>query len=351
MPFAELETVTSRTWVRPSKTPSSKTPSELVFPPGYLRGTSPATDNLFRQLKAVAPTDLPVLLTGETGVGKEGLARALHLSSKRRNAPFIALSSVAIPEDLLEAELFGVGAGVATGVSKRSGRFRRAHGGTLFLDEIGEMPLRLQPKLLRALQEKEVETLGEGPVSVDVRIVAATNADLTRHLENGRIRPDLYYRLAGLVLRVPPLRERREDIPALVEHFLHRACRETGRPVAGISRAALKRLAERRWPGNIRQLEHEVRRWVCLCPVNEPIRSATIAEASWSGRAPALTATSGNGRVFSPSELSDLHLERQEMRLVKEALCRTGGNQVQAAHLLGISRTALYRRIKRFGLR
>jgi hypothetical protein len=193
----------------------------LVFPEGWVDGTSSAMASLYDQMRPLVRGDLPVLIVGETGTGKELIARMLHASSPRGQGPFVAVNCAAIPGELLEAEMFGIVKGAATGVTERPGKFRLAHGGTLFLDEIGDMSLDLQAKLLRALQEKEVQPVGSNaPVPVDIRVLAATNSDLGSRIEAGRFRRDLYHRLAGYRLRVPPLRERPEDVPALVTSFL-----------------------------------------------------------------------------------------------------------------------------------
>jgi DNA-binding NtrC family response regulator len=319
----------------------------LVSPEGYLRGSSPAAERLFFELAAVAPSDLPVLVVGETGVGKEGIARTVHLSSRRRQGAFVALNCAAIPSELLEAELFGIGKAVATGVNERRGRFQQAEGGTVFLDEIGEMSPALQAKLLRALQEGEVTPVGGKPVAIDVRVVAATNIRLAERIEQGAFRRDLYYRLAGCVLRVPPLAERRDDIPALVEHFLRRAVKESGQGVRGLTREALDRLVEHPWPGNIRQLQHVVRRLVLQAVHAQVLDGALVQEAL----AEDLAESGALGHDKTSGGLrEELDLESLERRAVVEALERCDGNQTHAAKLLGISRTALYRRLAKHGL-
>ena len=342
----------------------------LTFVDGYVAGESAAMWDLYRQLRPVVASDLPILLCGETGVGKEGLARSLHLSSPRSDGPFVAINCAAIPDDLLEAELFGIGAGVATGVSARRGKFELARTGTLFLDEIGQMRSPLQAKLLRALQENEIQPLGEAPVVLDVRVVAATNTDLERQLASGEMRRDLYYRLAGLVARVPPLRERREDIPALVEHFLRRHAAAAGKAVSGVTRGALESLVARPWAGNVRELEHEVRRLIYRCPGRQPIDSAMLdspgvarealdagpaaREPTPPGQSPASpVATRAPDRSLEYLDLratESLHLARVERQVVEEALRRCSGNRSQAARVLGISREALRRRLRRYGL-
>jgi DNA-binding NtrC family response regulator len=314
----------------------------LVFPEGYVLGDSPAMRSLHAQMRPLAQGDLPVLVLGETGVGKEFLAHILHDSSRRRRGPFVAVNCAAIPADLLEAEMFGIGRGVATGVTERRGKFQAAEGGSLFLDEIGDMPLALQAKLLRALQEKEVQPVGGAPVSVDIRVIAATNSDLHRRMEDGRFRRDLYFRLAGFVLRVPPLRERREDVPGLVERLMRTCARDTGRALHGVTVKALRTLVAYAWPGNVRELEHEVRRLVYLCPDGEAIDSTMIS--------PHVRAAAPEVAAAEPApDTLDLaaQVDALEQRLIREALARAAGNRSQAARLLGISRNGLAIKMER----
>jgi two-component system NtrC family response regulator len=289
-------------------------------------------------------SDLPVLLMGETGVGKELLARILHDSSPRRHGPYVAINCAAIPADLLESEMFGIGKGIATGVAERRGKFQMAEGGTLLLDEIGDMPLELQAKLLRALQEKEVQPVGGAPVPVDIRVIAATNSDLQRRMEEGRFRRDLYFRVAGFTLHVPPLRERRDDVPVLVESFMRVHARETGKAVRGITVKALRALTDYAWPGNVRELEHEVRRLVHLCPEGQAIDSTMISPHVVADRR----------EVAAPPALETLELAPNvsalERRVIREALDQAGGNRTQAARLLGISRNGLAIKMEKLGL-
>jgi transcriptional regulator with PAS, ATPase and Fis domain len=299
--------------------------------------------HLHSQMRPLLLGDVPVLLLGETGVGKEQLAQILHCSSKRREGPFVAVNCAALPSELLEAEMFGIGRGVATGVSERRGRFQLAEGGTLLLDEIGELAPALQAKLLRALQGREIQPVGGAPVRADVRVIAATNSDLDRRMQEGQFRKDLYYRLAGFVLHVPPLRERADDIPELVETFLSTFAGEIGRPTPGIATEARRVLALYSWPGNVRELEHEVRRLAYLCPPGEAIDTDLLSEH--------LFHSSGLETNTLPSTL-DLgsniaHLER---RLIRAALTRTGGRRAAAARLLGVSRNGLTIKLERLGL-
>jgi DNA-binding NtrC family response regulator len=317
----------------------------LAFPEGYVPGNSRAMRSLYAHMRPLAQGDIPALLLGETGVGKELLARTIHDSSGRRSGPFVAINCAAIPADLLEAEMFGIGKGIATGVAERRGRFQMAEGGTLLLDEIGDMPLELQAKLLRALQEKEIQPVGGAPVPVDIRIIAATNSDLHHRMEEGRFRRDLYYRIAGFALQVPPLRERRDDIPALVESFMRAFARETNKAVRGITVKALRALTDYAWPGNVRELEHEVRRLVYLCPDGQAIDSTMIAPHVVAG-----LAEGGPGPALGTLELS-AHVSALEARLIKLALAQANGNRTRAAELLGISRNGLAIKMDKLGLR
>jgi transcriptional regulator with PAS, ATPase and Fis domain len=265
----------------------------------------------------------------------------------------------------LESELFGIGEGVATGVAANRGRIQQAQGGTLVLDEIGDMSPDLQAKLLRALQEKEIHPVGRKPVSIDVRVLASTNQNLTRRIESGHFRSDLYYRLAGYVLELPPLRQRPEDIPALVEHFLRACSRELDRPIRGITVRALRWLSTYPWPGNIRELANEVRRAVYLCPIEGTIESSSLSSAvishHESREVPSLKTDGASTTARNPSSdavpplpgpmglgLDSLNLASLERQAVEEAMRRCHNNQVQAAKLLGITRQSLRRRLERW---
>ena len=267
----------------------------------------------------------------------------VHDSSPRRGGPRLAINCAAIPAELLEAELFGIGKGVATGVEGRLGKFQQASGGTLFLDEIGEMSPALQAKLLRALQEGEVQPVGGTARAIDVRVIAATNCDLPDRVDRGEFRADLYFRLAGMPLYLPALRHRPDDLPALVAHFLRRASRRTGRSPRGLTVGALDALGRRAWPGNVRQLEHAVGQLVLLCPPGQPITSDLVAST---------LGVEEEGGVAAPDlrRLADLDLASLERAAVEEALSRAAGNQSRAAPLLGISRESLRRRMARYGL-
>ncbi|MEM8994896.1 MAG: sigma 54-interacting transcriptional regulator [Acidobacteriota bacterium] len=325
----------------------SPLPSRLELPAGAVACVSEAMVELYRRLALASQGDVPVLLLGETGVGKEHLVRMLHAASDRRSGPLVAINCAAMPAELLEAELFGIGKGVATGVSPRPGKIRQADGGTFFLDEIGDLAPAVQAKLLRVLQEGEVTPLGEVPSAVDVRFVAATHADLPARIEAGSFRADLYYRLAGLQLRVPPLRERRRDLPGLVSYFVSRTSRETGKAVRGVTVGALRRLEGRDWPGNVRELENEIRRAVYGCADGQVIDSSAMASTPDSRRDPLQ-------RVAAELDLdgADLatHLDSLERALVARALRESGGNRSAAARRLGVSRNGLTMRVERLGV-
>lgn len=315
----------------------------LVFPPDVVIGRSPAMRRLYEELARVVDGGLPVLVLGETGVGKEHIAQVLHDSSVRRDRPFVTINCAAIPAELLEAELFGIERGVATGVSERVGKFREAHGGTLFLDEIGELSLPLQAKLLRVLEERKVQPVGGQAAAVDLRVVAATNVPLQEVAASGRFRLDLFHRLAGFVVEVPPLRDRVEDVPLLFDHFL-RAARPRGAPLLPQALAALVRHP---WGGNVRELRHEAARVAARCGHAGEIGLAELSPrvaASFSGAPVTETHAEPGARTL------DEELARIEGVLIATALRDTAGNVSQAAHRLGISRARLRRRAAELGI-
>ena len=325
--------------------------SVLRFPEGIVRCEAPAMVAVYQQLATLVRGDVPVLISGETGVGKEHLAQTIHLSSERREGPFVAVNCAAIPADLLEAEMFGIGKGVATGVEARRGRFAEADGGTLFLDELGDMPLPLQAKLLRALQEGQIRPVGQVPRSVDVRVIAATNADLRQRSEGGAFRLDLYYRIAGFELVVPPLRERREDLPRLVGHFLQRFGAEANKPVRGVTIKALRSLGDYDWPGNVRELSHEMRRLAYVCPRNQAVDHGMLSHHVLNSE------SHGDPGLEAHAHLADWqamgleeHVSALESELIRRALIKTGGNQTRAASLLKVSRNGIAKRMKRLGM-
>ena len=314
---------------------------------------SPKMQEVLATVERVAPTNSTVLLGGESGVGKDMIARALHQHSRRESGPFVKINCTAIPENLLESELFGYEKGAFTGaVSSKPGKFELADKGTIFLDEIGDVPGTIQVKLLRVLQDREFERLGgTKTLKVDVRVVAATNQDLRAALEQGTFREDLYYRLNVVPINIPPLRERKEDIPYLVDHFIERFARESGKPIQGITRAAQKMLMEFHWPGNVRELENIIERAVALS-AGDMLDVADIRlDLSPSHPAGADIASSamsaGGTTAFPPPGVT---LEQFEDEIIKEALRRAGGNKSHAARLLGLSRNALRYRLSKMGV-
>jgi DNA-binding NtrC family response regulator len=297
----------------------------------------------------VSPTRSTVLLCGESGVGKDLIARAIHHHSPRASQPFVKINCTAIPENLMESELFGYEKGAFTGAAAaKPGKFEQADGGTVFLDEIGDVPPAIQVKLLRILQEREFERLGSNKTrQIDVRVVAATNVDLRRALEEGNFREDLYYRLNVFPITIPPLRERREDIPALVVLFLAKFAAEQGTPVKAIADGAMKKLMEYFWPGNVRELENVIERSLVLA-AGSTLQPEDIRLDHAPSRAMKHEANSnGNGDAFLPEGVS---LEQHEQSLIREALRRAGGNKSQAARLLGLTRNALRYRLSQMGL-
>jgi DNA-binding NtrC family response regulator len=311
-------------------------------------GRSRPMRNLFQVLETVAATNSTVLIAGETGTGKELVAKAIHHNSPRKTQRFVALNCSAIPETLLEAELFGHVRGAFTGaIGNRPGRFEQAHRGTLFLDEVGTMSVALQMKLLRALQEREFEKVGDSrPTKVDVRVIAATNSDLAQMVRDGRFREDLYYRLNVIPMVLPPLRDRREDIPILVQHFLEKFCRELSppRPVMTVSQQAMRRLMAYAWPGNVRQLENALERAVALSAGRQQIELLDLPpdiQAAGAPTSPREFALPEDGIDF------DEYVSNVERELIRQSLERTGGNKGRAAQLLNLKRTTLVEKLKR----
>jgi len=302
-------------------------------------GSSPAALEVKRQARRAAQTQSNVLLLGETGTGKELLAHAIHAASARADKPFISVNLAAVPETLLEAEFFGVAPGAYTGADRkgREGKFKLADGGTLFLDEVGDMPLPLQAKLLRALQEQEIEPLGSNKViKVDVRALAATSRDLKAMVADGRFREDLFYRLNVLPIRLPPLRERRADLEALAEHLLENIAARTGMPQRELTPSAIAALGAHHWPGNIRELRNILEQAAMLTD------SARLTAEDFASILPvgAVREARVGGMRPLPEQIADL--ERSSIRL---ALAATGGNKVSAAQMLGISRATLYEKL------
>src|SRR3954471_2197195 len=311
-----------------------------------LVGRSRIMRELFQLLETVAPTNSTILVTGETGTGKELAARAIHHNSSRRANRFVALNCSAIPETLLEAELFGHVRGAFTGaVGTRQGRLEQAHKGTLFLDEVGTMSPALQAKLLRVLQEREFERVGDShTVKIDVRVIAATHSDLARMVADGSFREDLFYRLNVIPVQLPPSRERREDIPLLVQHFLQKLSAESERSSVTISQDALRRLMAHAWPGNIRQLENAIERALAFSQGRSQIDVHDLT-ADLQQQTPAADSSD----VWFPDEGLDLarHIDGIELALIRRSLRRTHGNKRQAAKLLNLKRTTLIEKLKR----
>jgi DNA-binding NtrC family response regulator len=308
-------------------------------------GKSRPMARLFQLLETVAPTNSTILITGETGTGKEVVARAIHLNGPRRMHRFVALNCSAIPETLLEAELFGHVRGAFTGaVGNRQGRLEQAHKGTVFLDEVGTMSSALQMKLLRVLQEREFERVGDSHTTkVDVRVIAATNSDLARMVAEGQFREDLFYRLNVIPVHLPPLRERKEDIPLLVQHFL--AILRNGAPTSlTVSQEAMRRLMSFSWPGNVRQLENAVERAVALSAGRTQIDAGDLPTEVQNAQVTALTTA-----VTLPEDGLDLDafIADIERDLIQRSLERTGGNKGKAARLLNLKRTTLVEKLKR----
>jgi two-component system response regulator HydG len=313
-------------------------------------GNSPAMHKVIEQLKNLAPTETTVLILGESGTGKELVARALHQNSPRKTKPFVPLNISALPESILESELFGHEAGAFTGAAtRRIGKFEYANGGTLFLDEVGEMPMQTQIKLLRVLEDRKITRLGtneERPVNV--RLVAATNARLKEAMEKGTFRRDLYYRLSVVTIELPPLRERREDIPLLIDHFLKDLTARTGKHVQGISRPAKRALMAYDWPGNIRELRNDVESSLML-DTDGLIDLDDLREDI----APFAVADGGADDAFShgADTLIGKPLTEVEQYYIARALELTEGKRAEAAKMLGIGERTLFRKIKEYGLK
>jgi DNA-binding NtrC family response regulator len=328
-----------------------------------LIGTGAAMGEVFRLMARAAASPIPVLVQGETGTGKELVARGIHENSPRAHGPFIAINCSALPEGVLESELFGHRRGSFTGaVHDRPGLFEAAASGTLFLDEIGEMPLSTQPKLLRFLQDGEILRVGENRARrVDARVISATNRDLEREVAAERFRSDLYYRLSALVISLPPLRERREDIPLVAERVLAAAAARHRRRIRGITRPALAAMAHYDWPGNVRELENEIQRVVALAHDGDWVDVDQLSDRlrRTQGRAPAAAASPPEPsielteRAETGEPTGDLReaMASFERSRIADVLAQTGGNVSEAARVLGLSRGALHRKLKEHGLR
>jgi Nif-specific regulatory protein len=308
------------------------------FSPTRILGTSRQIRDILDNVERIADIPINVLITGETGTGKELIAKAIHYNSSRSGKPFVAVNCSAIPDTIFESEIFGIEKGVATGVDKRIGKIEQANGGTLFLDEIGDMPLSAQAKILRVLESQQLERVGgRESISLNIRIIAATNKELKKEVEDGNFREDLFYRLNVMHFNIPPLRERREDIPLLINYFLENCTRKFCRPQTRVSPDVIELLMRYRWPGNVRELENEVERAVALC-TSDTITSHDISETI--KEASDKAASSGSGT---------LNIDESEKNLVLKALKEADGNRSKAAKSLGISREGLRKKIKRYG--
>jgi two-component system nitrogen regulation response regulator GlnG len=375
----ELLAIVGRAMSEPKNRLRPPEPDDMEGMP--LVGRSPAMQDIYRALARLMQSDLTVMITGESGTGKELVARALHDYGKRKKGPFVPINVAAIPRDLIESELFGHEKGAFTGANQRSiGRFEQAEGGTLFLDEIGDMPMEAQTRLLRVLQQGEYTTVGgRTPIKANVRIVAATNKDLRILIQQGLFREDLFFRLNVVPLRLPPLRERAEDIGDLARHFFNQAVND-GLPLKSLEPAALERMKRYRWPGNIRELENLVRRLAALYPqevISEPIIATELGlDASresvsflGAGAPPAPAPRDGDeslsmsverhladlfkahGEGLPPPGLYHRILREIEYPLISIALAATRGNQIKAAELLGLNRNTLRKKVRDLDVR
>jgi two-component system nitrogen regulation response regulator GlnG len=360
----ELIAIVGRALSDPKRSEGAAARTEEADSTIPLVGRSPAMQEIYRVLARLMQTDLTVMIAGESGTGKELVARALHDYGKRRSGPFVPINMAAIPRDLIESELFGHEKGAFTGANTRNpGRFEQAEGGTLFLDEIGDMPMEAQTRLLRVLQQGEYTTVGgRTPIKADVRIIAASNKDLRILIQQGLFREDLFFRLNVVPLRLPPLRERSEDVPDLARHFFALVERE-GLPRKQLDAAALERLKRYRWPGNVRELENLVRRLAALYPqevIGVGIIEAELAQPAIASAAePSLEDSLGGsverhlskyfggfGDGLPPPGLYHRILREIETPLVSAALAATRGNQIKAAELLGVNRNTLRKKIR-----
>ncbi len=338
-----VETLTDLTEVVSKDKVITRLRRELSGKDGFkgILGTSPPMQQIFDLISSTAQSEAPVIIYGDSGTGKELVAAAIHKLGVRRKGPFIKVNCAALSESLLESELFGHVKGAFTGADRtRMGRFEAANGGDIFLDEIGDLPLSTQVKLLRVLQEKEIEKVGDHhPISIDVRILAATNKDLSTLMEEGRFRQDLYYRIGVIPIILPPLRERREDIPLLVESFINRIRLKTDKPISGMSREALELLIAYDWPGNVRELINAIEYAFVLCSEGEIMPNHLPARVSGQ-----TVSTAPKRRVFQQLDADE------ERRRLMEALTAAGGNKSEAARILGISRVTLWKRLKAYDI-
>ena len=311
---------------------------------GEIIGKTKKMQLLFTHIQTAVAGDITVLIQGETGTGKELVAKSIHDNSQRKAAPFLAVNCAAIPAELIESELFGHERGAFTGATeRRTGKFEQANTGTLFLDEIGDMPLTLQVKLLRVLQEREFQRIGGASnISIDIRVLAATNRDLQISIQQGFFRPDLYHRLAAFPITVPPLRERREDIAILADHFLKKYAAAAGKPIRDISTDALQMLMQHNFPGNVRELENVIERAVLYETTDRLQPQSLLLHQTQEGSQPAIS---------NPMDTTViLPLDEVERRAIVQALKVTRNNISHTARALGIDRTTLYRKMKKYNL-
>jgi DNA-binding NtrC family response regulator len=314
----------------------------LCLEDGYhgILGKSSVMERLYELIDSVAPSDAPVLIQGQSGTGKELVARAIHEAGNRRKGPFVKVNCAALNESLLESELFGHVKGAYTGADKdRIGRFEAAHGGTIFLDEIGDIPLSTQVKLLRVLEEKEIERVGDHkPVGVDVRVVSATHRNLDERVAAGYFREDLYFRINVFPLYIPSLAERREDIPIIVQNFIERNAEKGGKKILGLTSEAMKLLLDHPWPGNVRELRNTIEYAFVLCSGG----SIDVVHMP-----PKIASPGGNAMSFGAPN-ANYPSEQAELLAV---LRRVGWNQSEAARVLGVSRVTVWKRMKKYGIR
>jgi Nif-specific regulatory protein len=324
---------------------------EERFSTKSILGTTSRISDVRSLIERTAETSVSVLVTGENGTGKELAARSVHYMSPRRKGPFVAVNCAALPETLVESELFGIEKGVASGVERRMGRIESANGGTLFLDEIGDLSLPAQAKLLRVLQEREVEWVGgRKPVPVDVRLVAATNKDLKEEISKGKFRQDLFFRLNVIHIHMPPLREIRADLPLIATFFLRKYSREMGRDVDIISPDAMKSLATYDWPGNVRELENEIKRAVVLS-LGQRIEADDLSESIREERLISTDTSSPAARTADgkPQSIKN-RVTSLEIQMIRDAMSQAGNDKRRAAKMLGLSHQGLLNKLKRYGL-
>jgi transcriptional regulator with PAS, ATPase and Fis domain len=308
------------------------------FSPSRILGASRQIRDILDKIEKIADIPINVLITGETGTGKELIAKAIHYNSSRFNKPFVTVNCTAVPDTIFESEIFGIEKGVATGVDKRIGRIEQAKGGTLFLDEIGDMPMSCQPKILRVIESQQLERLGgRESIALNVRVIAATNKDLKKEVQKGNFREDLFYRINVMHFNIPPLRERKEDIPLLANYFLNAYTRKFCRPQMQFSPDVMELFMQYYWPGNIRELENEIERTVALC-TGDVITMCDISD------------TIKKQHETDSLQTGMLSIEESEKVLIRKALDEAGGNRTDAAKFLGISREGLRKKMKRYGI-